>query len=193
MPEPQMPIPASSSSAENDRSLKFWHKRKDESPPAYAPPPSGFRIPLSASTPFPASTRSGLAPCTDLDPHQPVFIGSAILDRSVHPCKVAPHLHNPCRVPYGGTELEHTGRYDLLPFDPNTMEFIHASHGRIPSGRRPIEGGYEESGTKLYHAIGIIDGVRVPGKTGEHLEGCNIAFGGQERFTNDYQILCWRE
>jgi hypothetical protein len=22
---------------------------------------------------------------------------------------------------------------------------------------------------KLYHAIGVIDGVRVPGKTGEHL------------------------
>ena len=175
MPEPQVPTPDSSrsltsgSGPEKDRSLKFWHKKDSDSPPAYAPPPSGFRIPLSASTPFPPSTRAGHPPCTDLNPRFPVFIGSAILDRSVHPCKVAPHLSNPCRVPHGGAELEHTGRYDLLPFDPATMEFVRASYGRVPDGRRPVDGGYEEAGAKLYHAIGVVEGVRVPGKTAEHL------------------------
>ena len=41
--------------------------------------------------------------------------------------------------------------------------------GRIPQGRRPVEGGYESNGVKLLHALGNIDGVSVPGKTGEHL------------------------
>jgi hypothetical protein len=51
------------------------------------------------------------------------------------------------------------------------MEFVQASRGRVPQGRRPIEGGYEENGAKLYHALAVVDGVRVPGKTGEHLVG----------------------
>jgi len=49
------------------------------------------------------------------------------------------------------------------------MEWVRTSGGRIPSGRRPVEGGYEESGEKLYHAVGLVKGVKVPGKTGEHL------------------------
>ncbi len=52
---------------------------------------------------------------------------------------------------------------------PDTMEFVRTSQGRVPAGRRPVEGGYEEDGTPLYHAVGVIDGVKVPGKTGAHL------------------------
>ena len=48
------------------------------------------------------------------------------------------------------------------------MELIPASGVIIPPGRRPVEGGYEK-GFKLYHAVGQINGVRVPGKCGEHL------------------------
>lgn len=88
---------------------------------------------------------------------------------SVHPCKVCPDLNPPCRVAYGGQEFEHYGRYDLLPFDPNSMELVPTSHGQIPSGRRPIEGGYEENGSKLYHALARIDQVLVPGKAALHL------------------------
>ena len=87
----------------------------------------------------------------------------------MHPCKIAPRLSNPCRVPYGGQEWEHKGRYDLLPFNPSMMEIVPTSGGHIPPGRRPVEGGYEEDGRKLYHALAIIDGVQVPGKCAEHL------------------------
>jgi Protein of unknown function (DUF3421) len=177
MPEPQIApedtptVPETGKDANDqskDRSLWSHH---DNKPPAYsppAPPPSGFRLALSPSSPFPFA-RAGQPPCHDLDRHQPVFLGSALFDRSVHPCKIAPHLPNPCRVPFGGAEHEHTGRYDLLPFDPATMEFIRTAHGRVPAGRRPVEGGYEEHGPKLYHAVGVVQGLRVPGKTAEHL------------------------
>lgn len=98
----------------------------------------------------------------------PVYVGSAIFDDSVHPCKIAPSVHPPCRVPYGGTEHDHHGRYDLLPITPD-MEWIPTKNGEIPPGRRPVEGGYESGGQKLYHALGKIGEVDVPGKTGAHL------------------------
>ncbi|PAV16028.1 hypothetical protein PNOK_0764800 [Pyrrhoderma noxium] len=168
----------------NQISLQSSHQR---------PPPlsSGYRVAFitTANGPFSAPEKVGDPPCHDLD-GSPIFFGSAFLDNSVHPCKVAPHLMPVCRVPYGGGEYEHTGRYDLLPFTQDT-ELIPASGGVIPPGRRPVEGGYE-NGIKLYHAVGQIDGVRVPGKCGEHLGGANIPFGGEERFMRDYEILVWR-
>jgi len=72
------------------------------------------------------------------------------------------------------------------------MEWVPTSHGRIPQGRRPVEGGYEDHGGKLYHALANYQGIRVPGKTGEHLNGCNVPFGGAELVVEEYQILCWK-
>lgn len=169
-------------------------------PPPYqqnvrAPPPAGFRIPLDSNSPFPPHEQAHDPPCRDLD-GSPVYFGSALLRTSVHPCKVAPHVDCACRVPYGGQETAHRGRYDLLPFTPHDMELVPTSGGRIPPGRRPIEGGYEESGQKLYH--GLVrhrhgdHTVLVPGKVGEHLGGCNYAFGDQEHFSAEYELLCWK-
>ncbi|KAH9942763.1 hypothetical protein B0H21DRAFT_750247 [Amylocystis lapponica] len=164
-------------------------------PPPYStstPPPSGFRVALSTDAPIPEHHQLGPPVGADAD-GSPVFVGSALFQNSVHPCKVVPHLQPPCRVPYGGAEREHHGRYDLLPFDPRTMEWVPTAHGRVPPGRHPVEGGYEENGGKLYHALAPVRGLRVPGKTGEHLDGCNVAFGGGEVVLHDnYEILCWR-
>lgn len=138
-------------------------------PPGYTPPPpSGFRVPLSTGTAFPVQ-QAGQPVAYDADGRTPVYVGSAIFERAVHPCKIVPSFNPPPRVPYGGREHEHAGRYDLLPFDPATMEWVPTAHGQIPHGRRPVEGGYEENGEKLYHVLGTINGVRVPGKTGAHL------------------------
>lgn len=165
-------------------------------PPSYGDvtvPPSGYRIALDASSPFPTSRKVMEPPCLDADRLSPVYIGSAIFENCVHPCKIAPYLTPACRVPYGGVELEHFGRYDLLPFDPATMIWVTTSRGRIPYGFNPIQGGYEENGTPLYHALGDVNGVKVPGKTGTHLGGCNVAFnGGEHVITRNYEILCWR-
>lgn len=93
------------------------------------------------------------------------------------------------------------------------MEFVLTSHGKIPNGRRPVEGGYEENGSKLYHAVAPVKGVQVPGKAAEHLYvtllfyiilpiiydafifmltsgGCHVAFGGAEiEVSENYQVL----
>ncbi|KAF8910636.1 hypothetical protein CPB84DRAFT_1672534, partial [Gymnopilus junonius] len=126
----------------------------------------------------------------DADGRSPIFIGSALFERSVQPCKIGPHLQSFVSVPYGGGEHVHNGRYDLLPFRPDLMEWVPTSHGRIPPGRRPVEGGYEEDGSRLFHAVGLVNGVKVPGKCGEHLRGCRVAFGGVEHSIDEnYDIL----
>jgi len=187
-------------------------------PPSYSPPstsqpvpqlpPSGYRIPLgfptepsssSSSSPssypsFPDIVRTREAPFTDSDGKWPVFIGSALMQDSVHPCKIVPSLQDhPCLVSLGGREIAHEGRYDLLPFVPALMEFVPASNGYVPDGRRPVKGGFEQNGAELYHAVAVINGVKVPGKTGVHLGGCNVPYGGREHVVREkYEILCWK-
>lgn len=132
-------------------------------------PPSGHRILLRTDAQFPPARAYGPSLSIDSD-GRPVYIGSALFDRAVHPCKIVPHLEpTPVHVPYGAGEHEHHGSFDLLPIVPEQMEWVTTSYGRIPSGRTPIVGGYEGSGLWLYHAVATIDGERVPGKTGEHL------------------------
>jgi hypothetical protein len=131
-------------------------------------PPSGYRIPLVEPGPFPDVERTRAAPFTDVN-GGPVFIGSVLMQYSVHPCKITPKNPHTCYVAYGGTEVEFKGRYDLLPFVPEHMEFVQTSRGRIPPGRRPVKGGFEHDGSELYHAVAIISGLSVPGKTGIHL------------------------
>ncbi|KAH9964388.1 hypothetical protein BGW80DRAFT_1563364 [Lactifluus volemus] len=155
-----------------------------------------YRIPLSTGTlDFPDLDKTGPPPFMDADSHSPVFMGSAFMQSSVHPCKIGPHLEPPsaCRVPYGGHEYAHHGRYDLLPFMRDRMEFVPTSHGRIPLGRQPVKGGFECAGQELYHAAAVVHGIKIPGKTGIHLGGCNVGYGGKEhQIKEDYEILCWK-
>jgi hypothetical protein len=156
-------------------------------------PPSGYRIPLgmpaepSSSSPyapsFPGIEKTREAPFTDADGRSPVFIGSALMRDSVHPCKIVPSIQNePCRVSYGGSEVAHEGRYDLLPFVPALMEFVPTANGYVPHGRMPVKGGFEQNGAELYHAVAVIDGVKVPGKTGVHLVRARFFVLGQITF-----------
>ncbi|GAA5917914.1 hypothetical protein JCM5296_002098 [Sporobolomyces johnsonii] len=164
-------------------------------PPAYAPsaPPAGLRVPCLSTAPFPGLDLTGPAPFRDLD-GSPVYVASALMgNSSVHPAKLVATAQGPrCMVSYGGAEKLHEGRYDILPITEQ-MEWVPASYGQIPKGRRPVEGGFEESGHHLFHALFTIDGVQVPGKTGEHLNGANFPWGGGERQEEGgYLLLCWK-
>lgn len=55
--------------------------------------PSGHRVPLQAGDRLPSLHETGLAPFLDAD-GGPVFIGSAFLGRSVHPCKIVPNVRD---------------------------------------------------------------------------------------------------
>ena len=55
--------------------------------------PSGRRVPLQTGDQLPSLHETGLAPFQDAD-GGPVFIGSAFLGRSVHPCKIVPNVRD---------------------------------------------------------------------------------------------------
>jgi hypothetical protein len=57
--------------------------------------------------------------------------------------------------------------YDLLPITED-HEWVPASNGRIPEGRRPVDGGYRPI-ERLHHAYAVIDGCSVPGTASEEL------------------------
>ena len=169
-PDPNFPVPSPQYS-DHPPSQQQPFRAVGEAggiPPTQNVPPSGHRVPLSPNDHFPPPDRLGRPPATDSGGSIPVYIGSAIFPDSVHPCRIVPSLNTPCRVLYGGGEVEHHGRYDLLPVTQD-MEWVPAKHGELPPGRRPVEGGYESNGNKLYHALGSVKGVYVPGKAGQHL------------------------
>ncbi|PBK87742.1 hypothetical protein ARMGADRAFT_860439, partial [Armillaria gallica] len=152
---------------------------------------SGFCIPLDSSTTFPLLDLTGLPPCHDTNGDL-IYIGSAILRDAVLPCKIGPHLPVPCLVPSRGCEIAYMGCYDLLPFNPNTMEFVCTSQGHFPAGRKLVKGGHNQDGTPLYHGVAILNGIRIPGSINPRWNwaGCNIPWGGAAHYAvSDYEIL----
>lgn len=157
------------------------------------PPPSGHRIPLDGKSPFPDESITGPPPFRDVD-GSPVFVGSGIMGDSVHPCKICPARSPACIISYGGQEILHEGRYDLLIIDDELMEWVESVRKDVPPNRKGVEGGYEDHGVRLYHALGSKYGMTIPGKIGVHLPGVHIALNGREHFERgDSPILCWRE
>lgn len=129
---------------------------------------STLRIPLTTSSGFPWA-RAGSAPTSDQD-RSPVFLGVAAFRDGMHPCKIRPNSSPMTWVSYGGKEYAHAGAAYVLPFDRSTMEWVPASRGRLPLGRTPVDGGYEQGGRqRLFHALALVQGVKVPGKTGAHI------------------------
>ncbi|KAF9525765.1 hypothetical protein CPB83DRAFT_858854 [Crepidotus variabilis] len=153
---------------------------------------AGERLPLTGTTAFPDINQTG--PPVSSPSGINVFIASAILGRSVIPCRVDKKRKKCVYFVLGGRErISHSGRFDLLPFSDQHLHWVKASHGQIPVNTQPVEGGHEEDGRLLYHASAFIEGYRIPGKTGLHLGGAKVPWYDCELiFTKDYEILCWR-
>ncbi|PIL24455.1 hypothetical protein GSI_14209 [Ganoderma sinense ZZ0214-1] len=154
---------------------------------------ASLRVPLPRTGPSFPWARAGSAPTSDQD-RSPVFLGVAAFRNGMHPCKIRPNCSPMTWVSYGGKEYPHTGAAYLLPFDRSTMEWVPASDGRVPPGRTPVDGGFEQvGGQRLFHALALVQGVKVPGKTGTHIHGANVPFGNREVQVPSYEILCWRD
>ena len=68
------------------------------------------------------------------------------------------------------------------------MEWVSASDGIIPSGRMPVEGGFEETGESLYHALDK-SSPSYAGKTAPHIGKFSpFFFGGEIRQSEPYII-----
>ena len=138
-------------------------------------------IPMTILSHFPPISETFSAPCTDKNPVEPVFFGSAIIpfqdfDHTtpmgsmttlslVIPCKITPALWpNVCHVPLDGKELVHTGKYNIVPYDREKIELVRGTLDGLPYGRQCVVGGVGVGGEELYHAVGLYNGLRIPGK-----------------------------
>jgi selenocysteine lyase/cysteine desulfurase len=160
--------------------------------------PKETYIDLTGFSSLPSERETGPPPTRDADNSTPVFFGRAYISGTVQPCKILPVSGEPkCMVPFGGQEVEHKDRFELLVYNPNVMELVHSFDGKIPTERKPVGGGREKNG-QLYHGLGnaregfVGDYTRVPGKAAEHLRGCNVPFAGKEVEVRNCEMLCWK-
>ncbi|KAH8813407.1 hypothetical protein DL96DRAFT_1716315 [Flagelloscypha sp. PMI_526] len=154
------------------------------------PIPGTTRIRMNWDSSFADASKFGQPPTFDRN-GKPLYFASLIHESQVIPGKAGDHLHRKVGAPLRGKEL--TGpQFDILPFDPTTMELVPSSNGIIPGGRRPIEGGYEANGT-TYHALVHVDGVYLPGKFHEHSHGAHASSNGKEHYRlENYKLLVWK-
>ncbi|KAG9121577.1 hypothetical protein FRC07_002413 [Ceratobasidium sp. 392] len=150
---------------------------------------SGQRIPVSTADAFPAQAAGPYAPFVD-SAGQPVYVGSALVDGSnVQPARITP---SGVFIAVNGAEVTHNGRYDLLPLT-DAMEWVPASSGTPPPGKRLVEGGIE-NGSPLYHAAARVNSVLLPGKTGPAIGGALIPANGiATHVAQGYYVLAWKQ
>lgn len=108
---------------------------------------------------------------------------------SMQPCRIRKGFQPACFVPFEGGAFQHHGqcvvqcpsplclswvnillmhrRFSLLCITDD-MEWVPATDGIIPPGRKPVEGGFEETGEKLYHALDK-SSPSYAGKTSPHI------------------------
>jgi len=146
-----------------------------------------FHRPVTARS-FSVFSQNGIGPpCNDFGDYVGVATVIGKNDRvSVQPCRIRKGYQPTCFVPYDGGALQHRGQYvatflrisvmaiylmyprfSLLCITDD-MEWVPASDGVIPEGRLPVEGGFEETGEKLYHALDKTEPYYA-GKTAPHI------------------------
>ncbi|KAF8964773.1 hypothetical protein BDZ97DRAFT_1814411 [Flammula alnicola] len=85
--------------------------------------------------------------------------------------------------------------YEVLVGDMNRLRWVPTS-GRLNVanlGYRPVEGGRENDGTRLYIAEAPHKDAVHPGKASEKLDGAFIAYDGKEKNVREYRVLCYNE
>ncbi|KAK7685780.1 hypothetical protein QCA50_011126 [Cerrena zonata] len=127
------------------------------------------------------------------------FLGSALIinegEHSLHPCQIVVKSSTSfsCLVPLDSQLRKHDGRWELQPLDLRRMEWVPSSRGKVPSGRSPVQGGYER-GQELYHARVTVRREQYIGITGNHLIGCKYVLDDEELTEDrDLDILCWKK
>jgi hypothetical protein len=154
-------------------------------------PRSGYRTQFAQNQAQPLATLDPKAPFVDVDGTTPIYVGSAYIDGAVVPCKVVVQDRLRAFVPYYGECVIED--FTILRIDLSRMEWVLASNGEVPTGREPVEGGWEPSYGRFFHAYGDVGGVKVPGKTSTTIGCAKLAWlGGEEARSSDYFILLWR-
>jgi len=123
-----------------------------------------------------------------------LFISRTFIDGGLQPGKACTDFPKGAVVGYQKEE-HHVDTYEILLGEISRLRWERVS-GRIHSDSlRPVEGGYENDGTKLFIIKAEFperSGVFHPGKTSAKLDGAYISYGGTEKNVREYEVLCYR-
>jgi len=119
-----------------------------------------------------------------------LFICRVFYEGGLHPGKVSRNL-DAGHIGWGGLEIispvyEVLAHAESLYWQPiqNTYE--------IPGNALQV--GNESDGKPLYSARAFVDNSYQVGKTGRHIGGFSVGFGGKEQLFQGipFEVLCWR-
>ncbi|KAJ1305777.1 hypothetical protein OPQ81_010507 [Rhizoctonia solani] len=125
----------------------------------------------------------------------PLYVGRTYFEKGVQLGKVSPNFQKGCVIGYDGDEIE-VEDYEILIANPQVVGWAEAT-GTCDAqflgfGVAPVEGGLEYSGPLNVVQAQYKDGIH-PGKTGPHLHGANITYGGKEKVIDTYRILVYNQ
>ncbi|KAI8825758.1 uncharacterized protein EV422DRAFT_600244 [Fimicolochytrium jonesii] len=120
----------------------------------------------------------------------PLYIARAFHENSVQIGKASADLRDGAHIPYGGKEIA-VFNYEILLGLENAVKWVDGEGPLKNKGEKLVEGGREADGKPLYIAQAHIKGSVQPGKVGEHLSKCCVAYGNDEKEEKHYRYLCY--
>ncbi|CAE6412600.1 unnamed protein product [Rhizoctonia solani] len=123
----------------------------------------------------------------------PLYFGRTFFEGGIHPGKVSPNFQKGFIFGYDGDEHE-VDQYEILIANPGAVRWAEA-RGTCDAqslGGTPVEGGREQSGPLYLVQAPYKDGTH-PGKTGGHLRGADITYGGKEKIVDTYRVLVYNQ
>jgi len=122
-----------------------------------------------------------------------LYVCRANHNGSTTPGKAGSHLHNGAVIGYGNKEVG-VGAYEVLVGDARSVRWV-AVKGKLKINdldARPVDGGKDSDGTRLFIARASIQGATHPGKVGEGFRAAFIPWGGKEQEISSYEVLCYK-
>ncbi|XP_068251245.1 uncharacterized protein [Palaemon carinicauda] len=128
------------------------------------------------------------APVQVANGHNLPYVAAAFHNGALLPGSLSPVQPNICSVSWGG-QVYQKADFFLLS-NPGGADFVwqSASFGSAPIGA--LQGGYTESGERLYVGRFRQGGVYVGGKVHPSHSVCYAPYGGREVRNSTYEVLC---
>ncbi|XP_064080672.1 uncharacterized protein LOC135197540 [Macrobrachium nipponense] len=128
------------------------------------------------------------APVQVANGHNLPYVAAAFHNGALLPGYVTVHQPNICNVSWGGAA--HQKMDFFLLSNPGGADFVwqSGSFGSAPNGA--LQGGYTETGERLYIGRFKQGGVYVGGKVHPSHSVCYAPFGGHEVRNSSYEVLC---
>ncbi|TPX44625.1 hypothetical protein SeMB42_g04005 [Synchytrium endobioticum] len=121
-----------------------------------------------------------------------LYLARCLIGGGIHVGKAGRHMKpEGAHVGYGGIERVETDYEVLTAASPNSVVWVDVAGKCSVPGYQPVVAGREKDGRELYCAQAVYDGSVQPGKSGRHMDGCSIAYGGREKTIPYYKVLCY--